>query len=122
MKIVYFKVLCIALLFVFTGCDDMVRDDEHTLTEAIYTGPNTARIIYKSIEWGDWNLTSGSVHIYNVTFEKEYFITHETRAENVDTNRYAVDITVRPDWEPGDLVTVSGGGYYFGSVHFNVPE
>jgi hypothetical protein len=121
MKYALIRVLCILIPFVsLISCEDGVTPGEHTIKSAEYTGQNTARVIYKST---DWNMPLyGDVRIFNANFSKEYLIVHETHADALGRNRYAVDITVTPDWLPGDLVTVEGNGYFIGSAYFEVPQ
>jgi hypothetical protein len=125
MKHLFFiKITCIALfLFLISIGNFSIGDSTCEIESIEYTGPNKARIIYET--WDEKELMSlrtGDVFIFNKDYTKRYSIQEESAPYNVGKYRYAVDITVEPEWEPGDLVTVTGRGHYLGDASFNVPQ
>lgn len=119
----FIKILGLAILTAFmSGCtDDWVSWDEHTIEKAEYTGVNTARVIYKAMD-GQHPFHGNGVRIYNRDFTKEYTIRKESTHKYSSQSRYRVDITVEPNWAPGDYIHVSGISFVFGgSAGFEVP-
>ncbi|MDR0562987.1 MAG: hypothetical protein LBG73_09910 [Spirochaetaceae bacterium] len=121
MKPVFWVFLLVTTVMSCDNWDDWVDWDESTIEHAKYTGPNTAQIVYKSMRC-DTLLTHGGVRIYNKDYTKTYKIREESSHKVYGRSKYFVDITVEPNWEPGDHVTVSGGGYFQYSAEFDVPK
>jgi hypothetical protein len=110
-----------ALILLCTGCEDWVAIDSFIIIHAEYSGPNTARVIFQARDYCTASLFS-NVRLYNKDDREQYHIKKESDQKYTSRNKYAVDITVSPDWAPGDHVTVSGRGVYGGIAEFDVPQ
>jgi hypothetical protein len=119
-KVAY--IACIAVFLLLFGCDDTIKSPFEILSVE-YTGVDTARVVYKAVfNENAVPLKDGDVFIFKGDYKKRYTLKNETAYREWGRNTFAIDITVEPNWEPGDKVTVTGRGFYLGDVSFDVPQ
>jgi hypothetical protein len=109
-----------AFMLLCMGCENWVAIGSFTIIQADYTGPNTARVTYNARDFCTASLY-GDVCLYNKNDTEQYRIKKEGDHKYISHHKYSVDITVSPEWEPGDHVTVRGEGVYGGVAEFDVP-
>jgi hypothetical protein len=121
MRIIKFMAIAALILLCVNCGEDWVSIDSFVIIYTEYTGPNTARVTYKARDFCASSLF-GDVLLYNKDDTEQYHIQKESDDKYLSRHRYSVDITVSPDWAPGDRVTVRGRGVYSGIAEFDVPE